>query len=52
MSEDLRKYRENKKKYKNESPENRISRWVLGTIKFQHDAAYIFGSGALQEDKS
>ena len=53
MSEDPKKIVERiKKKYKNESPENRISRWVLGTIKFQHDAAYILGSGAFQEDKS
>ena len=53
MSEDPKKIVEGiKKKYKNESPENRISRWVLGTIKFQYDVAYIFASGALQEDKS
>ena len=53
MSEDVENIVERiKKKYKNESPENRISRWVLGTIKFQYDAAYIFASGALQEDKS
>ena len=53
MSEDPKNIVERiKKKYKNESPENRISRWVLGTIKFQHDAAYILGSGAHHEDKS
>ena len=52
MSEDVENIVERIKKYKNESPENRISRWVLGTIKFQYDAAYIFASGALQEDKS
>ena len=55
MSEDIENIVERIKKKsnsKNESPENRISRWVLGTIKFQYDAAYIFASGALQEDKS
>tara|TARA_B110000196_G_C21002197_1_gene593510 strand:- start:42 stop:941 length:900 start_codon:yes stop_codon:yes gene_type:complete len=38
-----------KEKYKNESPEDRVSRWVLGTIKWHYDFAYIIGSGALFE---
>ena len=38
MSEEPKKIVEKiKKKYKNESPENRTSRWVLGTIKYQYD---------------
>lgn len=41
-----------KEKYKNESLEDRTSRWVLGTIKFQYDVAYIIASGALNEENS
>ena len=54
MSEDVENIVERIKKkiQKRKSRKNRISRWVLGTIKFQYDAAYIFASGALQEDKS
>ena len=39
-----------KEKYKDESLEDRTSRWVLGTIKFQYDIAYILGSGALDAE--
>jgi len=41
-----------KEKYKNESPEDRVSRWVLGTIKWHYDFAYIIGSGALDESRA
>ena len=41
-----------KKKYKDETLEDRTSRWVLGTIKFQYDIAYIIASGALNEENS
>ena len=41
-----------KEKYKDESLEDRTSRWVLGTIKFQYDIAYIIASGALNEENS
>ena len=41
-----------KDKYKDESLEDRTSRWVLGTIKFQYDVAYIIASGALNEENS
>ena len=41
-----------KEKYKDESLEGRTSRWVLGTIKFQYDIAYIIASGALNEENS
>jgi hypothetical protein len=41
-----------KEKYKDESLEDRTSRWVLGTIKFQYDVAYIIASGALNEENS
>ena len=41
-----------KKKYKDENFEDRTSRWVLGTIKFQYDVAYIIASGALNEENS
>jgi hypothetical protein len=41
-----------KEKYKDESLEDRTSRWVLGTIKFQYDVAYIITSGALNEENS
>ena len=40
-----------KEKYKNEDPEDRVSRWVLGTIKWHYDFVYIIGSGALSVDK-
>jgi len=53
MSEDPKKIVERIKiKYKNESPENRTSRWVLGTIKYQYDFGYIIGSGALNEERA
>ena len=41
-----------KEKYKDENLEDRTSRWVLGTIKFQYDIAYIIASGALNEENS
>ena len=41
-----------KEKYKDETLEDRTSRWVLGTIKFQYDIAYIIASGALNEENS
>ena len=41
-----------KDKYKDETLEDRTSRWVLGTIKFQYDVAYIIASGALNEENS
>ena len=41
-----------KEKYKNEDPEDRVSRWVLGTIKWHYDFAYIIGSGALDESRA
>jgi len=41
-----------KEKYKDETLEDRTSRWVLGTIKFQYDVAYIIASGALNEENS
>ena len=41
-----------KEKYKDETLEDRTSRWVLGTIKFQYDDAYIIASGALNEENS
>ena len=41
-----------KEKYKNESPEDRVSRWVLGTIKWHYDFTYIIGSGALDESRA
>jgi hypothetical protein len=41
-----------KEKYKDENLEDRTSRWVLGTIKFQYDVAYIIASGALNEENS
>ena len=41
MSDDPKKIVEKiKEKYKNENVEDRTSRWVLGTIKYQYD----FGS--------
>ena len=40
-----------KEKYKDEKPEDRVSRWVLGTIKFHYNLVYIIGSGALHVDK-
>ena len=40
-----------KEKYKDEKPEDRVSRWVLGTIKFHYNFVYIIGSGALGVDK-
>ena len=40
-----------KEKYKDEKPEDRVSRWVLGTIKFHYNFGYIIGSGALGVDK-
>ena len=40
-----------KEKYKDEKPEDRVSRWVLGTIKFHYNFAYIIGSGALDVNK-
>ena len=41
-----------KEKYKDETLEDRTSRWILGTIKFQYDVAYIIASGALNEENS
>ena len=41
-----------KEKYKDETLEDRTSRWVLGTIKFQYDVANIIASGALNEENS
>ena len=41
-----------KEKYKKENLEDRTSRWVLGTIKYQYDIAYIIASGALNEENS
>ena len=41
-----------KEKYKNENVEDRTSRWVLGTIKYQYDFGYIIGSGALNEERA
>ena len=41
-----------KEKYKNEKPEDRVSRWVLGTIKWHYDFAYIIGSGSLDESRT
>ena len=41
-----------KEKYKNEKPEDRVSRWVLGTIKWHYDFVYIIGSGALDENRT
>ena len=28
---------------------DRVSRWVLGTVKWTYDYGYIYGSGALNE---
>ena len=49
--ETLKIVKKMKEKYKNEKPEDRVSRWVLGTIKWHYDFAYIIGSGALSVDK-
>ena len=49
--ETLKAVKKMKEKYKNEKPEDRVSRWVLGTIKWHYDFAYIIGSGALSVDK-
>ena len=53
MSDDHKKIvKKIKEKYKNESIEDRTSRWVLGTIKYQYDFGYIIGSGALNEERA
>ena len=39
-------------KYKDETPMDRTSRWVLGTIKWHYDMVYIVGSGAIDEEKT
>lgn len=39
-------------KYKNEKPIDRVSRWVLGTIKWHYDIVYIIGSGAIDQDRT
>ena len=44
--------RKHKKKYKDESPMDRTSRWVLGTIKWHYDMVYILGSGAIDGEKT
>lgn len=49
--ETLKAVKKMKEKYKNEKPEDRVSRWILGTIKWHYDFAYIIGSGALSVDK-
>ena len=49
--ENLKIVKKMKEKYKNEKPEDRVSRWILGTIKWHYDFAYIIGSGALSVDK-
>ena len=38
-------------RYKDETPMDRASRWVLGTVKWQYDFGYIIGSGALDKKK-
>ena len=50
--ETLKAVKKMKEKYKNEKPEDRVSRWVLGTIKWHYDFAYIIGSGALDESRA
>ena len=49
--ENLKIVKKMNEKYKNEKPEDRVSRWILGTIKWHYDFAYIIGSGALSVDK-
>ena len=39
-------------KYKDETPMDRTSRWVLGTIKWHYDMVYIVGSGAIDGEKT
>ena len=41
-----------KEKYKNENIEDRSSRWVLGTIKYQYDFGSIIATGALDEKRA
>ena len=50
--ETLKAVKKMKEKYKNEKPEDRVSRWVLGTIKWHYDFVYIIGSGALNESRA
>ena len=50
--ENLKIVKKMKEKYKNEKPEDRVSRWVLGSIKWHYDFAYIIGSGALDESRA
>tara|TARA_B100001173_G_scaffold291988_1_gene283811 strand:+ start:865 stop:1764 length:900 start_codon:yes stop_codon:yes gene_type:complete len=50
--ETLKIVKKMKEKYKYEKPEDRVSRWVLGTIKWHYDFAYIIGSGALDESRA
>mgnify|MGYP003309830222 CR=1 FL=1 len=44
--------KKHQEKYQNENVEDRTSRWVLGTIKYQYDFGYIIGSGALNEERA
>ena len=39
-------------KFKDEKPMDRVSRWVLGTIKWHYDMVYIIGSGAINEKET
>ena len=50
--ETLKAVKKMKEKYKNEKPEDRVSRWVLGTIKWHYYFVYIIGSGALDENRT
>ena len=44
--------KKHQEKYQNENVEDRTSRWVLGTIKYQYDFGYIIATGALNEERA
>ena len=44
--------KKHQEKYQNEKVEDRTSRWVLGTIKYQYDFGSIIATGALNEERA
>ena len=44
--------KKHQEKYQDEKVEDRTSRWVLGTIKYQYDFGYIIATGALNEERA
>ena len=52
MEKENQVIKDHKERYRNENSEDRVSRWVLGTIKWQYDFGYIIGSGGLDENRA